>query len=213
MVSAPVITVRGQAELRCPPDLATVWVTTHSQAKSADQVRRELASASERTRELIGELAHAVESSATTGIHVSPVFARGGRPTVTGHQGSFSTTVVLNDLDALGTALTALWSLPNAELSGPSWSLRADNPVHAQVRRAAIDAGRRRAEDYASAFGSTVTGLLEVSDLDERAAPFGTRRAMAFAPEAEPVFEVEPQEQTVTGHVTLRFTISEPDLN
>lgn len=214
--STPVVAVRGYAELRCPPDLATVWLTVHSQAKAAEQVRRELAAGSERVQQVLGELASAVDSSATTGLQVSPVFARDGRPTITGHRGSFGTTVVFSDLAALGTALPALLGVPNAELGGPSWSLRRENPVHAQARRAAIDDGRRRAEDYASAFGATVTGLLEISDLDERGGFPGATRAMSFGAagkSAEPAFEVEPQEQTVTGQVTLRFTISAPDLS
>ncbi|MGI8457744.1 MAG: SIMPL domain-containing protein [Propionibacteriaceae bacterium] len=212
----PVVTVRGQAELRCPPDVATVWLTVHSQAKAADQVRRELAGASQQVQDVLAELSAAVESSATTGIHVSPVFAGHGRPTVTGYQGSISSTVVISDLEALGTVLPALLAVPHAELGGPSWSLRHDNPVHAQARRAAIEDGRRRAEDYASAFGASVTGLLEVSDLQDRGGFPGAMRAMSFGlagQGAEPAFEVVPQEQSSTGQVTLRFTISTPELS
>jgi uncharacterized protein YggE len=209
--SAPVVTVRGQAELRCPPDLATVWLTVHARGKGADQVRRDLATASQQVQETLGRVSAAIESSATTAVNVSPVFADDGRARLTGYQGTFGTTVVVHDLVALGTVLPELLSVPNAELSGPSWSLRRDNPVHAQARRAAIDDGRQRAADYASAFGATVIGLLEVSDLEERGHFGGAMRTMAFA-QAEPAFDVEPQEQSVSGQVTLRFTISDPDL-
>ena len=38
--------------------------------------------------------------------------------------------------------------------------------MYREVRLAAIADARRRAEDYAAAFGATVAELVEVSDLD-----------------------------------------------
>ena len=95
--------------------------------------------------------------------------------------------------------------------------MRTDNPVHREVRLAAISDGRRRADDYAAALGARVTELIEVSDLEPgMASPkmWGrARAAVAMDSGAEASFDFEPQRQTVSGAVTLRFAITEPVLD
>jgi uncharacterized protein YggE len=44
----PIVTVRGEARIEVPPDLATVSVTVHASGSSADQVRDSLAEAAGR---------------------------------------------------------------------------------------------------------------------------------------------------------------------
>ena len=46
LMDAPVVTVRGEARLEVPPDLATLSVTVHSSGSTAEPVRDELATAS-----------------------------------------------------------------------------------------------------------------------------------------------------------------------
>lgn len=213
-MSAPIVTVRGQAQLEVPPDLATLSFTVHSAGDSAEQTRVELAEASGRTRDLLSEHASAIERSSTSGLHVAPVFSRRSGTKITGYRGSFSTQVVVHDFDALSGIVFDLTPLPNSQIDGPRWSLRPDNVAYRAVRLEAIADARRRADDYAAAFGASVIDLAEVSDLEPGfAAPremlaFGMARDMA----EEPVFEFEPATQTVSGQVTVRFTISTPDL-
>jgi uncharacterized protein YggE len=87
----------------------------------------------------------------------------------------------------------------------------------ARVARARYDAAlTKMADDYAAAFGARVADLLEISDADggfDR--PMA--RGMAFAAPAqgggpEASFDFEPQPQTVSGQVTLRFTMTSPTL-
>jgi uncharacterized protein YggE len=102
----------------------------------------------------------------------------------------------------------ALSGLPDSQLDGPWWSLRRDNPMFREVRLAAIADARRRADDYAAAFGATVAELVEVSDLNDG---FGGRHPMRMAAMEmaadDSAFAFEPAQQTVSGQVTVRFTI------
>ena len=69
------------------------------------------------------------------------------------------------------------------------------------VRLDAITDARRRADDYAAAFGASVADLVEVSDL-ERASPAHARCGrLPSAKDAadEAAFELEPATQTVSG--------------
>jgi uncharacterized protein len=214
-VTAPIVTVRGQAQLEVPPDLATLSVTVHSAGDSADRVRSELAEASNRIGGLLEQHAAAIEQSSTTGLHLAPIFSRRGGTKITGYRGSFSSQILVNDFEALSPIVFALAPLPNSQVDGPWWSLRPDNAAHRDVRLRAIADARRRADDYAGAVGASVQDLVEISDL-ETGLSEPMRFAMAMSkgvPEDSSFeFEFEPALQTVSGQVTVRFTITTPDL-
>jgi uncharacterized protein YggE len=87
--------------------------------------------------------------------------------------------------------------------------LRPDNPMFRDVRLAAIADARRRADDYAAAFGATVAELVEVSDLEAGGFPRGPMQMAKMQSMAvdDATFAFEPAEQTVSGQVTVRFTV------
>ena len=87
--------------------------------------------------------------------------------------------------------------------------MRPDNPMYREARLAAIADARRRADDYAAAFGTTVADLVEVSDLNSGLCG-GVREMRAFAMAKgaeEATFEFQPAAQIVSGQVTVRFSL------
>lgn len=213
----PVVTVRGEAQLEGPPDLATFTISAERAGDTEDGVRRALATASGQVRELLQGHASAVDRSSTSGLHVAPVFGRRSLTKIQGYRGSFSTEVVVHDFNALSGLVYAIAAVPDCRLDGPSWSLRRENPLYREVRLAAIAEARGRADDYATAFGSSVLDLLEISDLEGGFAGGRSARmesfAMAGGVEEQPEFDLEPAAQSVSGQVTVRFTITTPDLS
>jgi uncharacterized protein len=207
-MTAPIVTVRGEAQLEGPPDLATLSVTLHASGDSAEATRSQLAVGSQAVAAVLEQFATALEKTSTSGLHVSPTFNHKNPTKITGYRGVFSTTLVVADFEALSPLILALAALPTSQLDGPWWSLRRDNPMFREVRLAAIADARRRADDYAAAFGATVAELVEVSDLDGGFGP-GRPLRMAAAMEMadDAAFSFEPAEQTVSGQVTVRFTI------
>jgi len=213
-MTTPIVTVRGEAQLEVPPDLATLAFTVHSTGDSVEAPRTELAKASTQVRDLLAEHATAIERSSTSGLHVAPIFSRRGGTKITGYRGSFSTQIVVHDFDMLSALIFALTPLPNSQIDGPWWSLRRDNAAFRNVRLDAITDARRRADDYAAAFGASVADLVEVSDL-ETGLPSGREMrtfAMAKGMADDVDFELGPATQTVSGQVTVRFALSTPDL-
>jgi uncharacterized protein YggE len=207
--SAALVTVRGEAQLEGPPDLATIMLTLHASGDSAERTRAQLAKGSAAVAELLERFEAAVERSSTSGVHVYPIFNRRTPTKITGYQGTFATEVVVADFEALSPLLLAFTELPNSQVDGPWWSLRPDNPMYREARLAAIADARRRAEDYAAAFDTTVADLVEVSDLN---AGFGgggrEMRAFAMGKAADDAaFEFEPARQNVSGQVTVRFSL------
>lgn len=208
-MSKPVVTVRGEAQLEAPPDRAALSVLLHASGESAEQTGAQLAAASRTVSAVVQEFAAALERTSTSGLHVSPVFNRRTPTKITGYTGTFSSSLVVQDFEALSPLIQALSRLPNSQLDGPWWSLRPDHPVHREVRLAAIVDARSRADDYAAAFGAAVSELIEISDL-ERGFSGGRQRLAAFAESGmadDAAFAFEPEVQTVSGQVTVSFTL------
>jgi uncharacterized protein len=207
--AAPLVTVRGEAQLEGPPDLATVMLTLHASADSPERTRAQLAEGSAKIAQLLQQFEAALERSSTSGVHVFPIFNRRTPSKITGYQGTFSTQIVVADLDALSKLVLALTELPNSQVDGPWWSLRPDNSMYRQARLAAIADARSRADDYAAAFGTTLADLVEISDLNSGFGG-GARELRAFAMAKgadDAVFEFEPAAQSVSGQVTVRFSL------
>jgi uncharacterized protein YggE len=206
--TAPLVTVRGEAQLEGPPDLATVTVTLHASADSAERTRSQLAEGSTAISELLQRFEASIDRSSTSGLHVSPVFNRRSPARITGYQGTFTTQIVVADLEALSPLVLELTALRNSQIDGPWWSLRPGNHMFREARLAAIADARRRADDYAAAFGTTVAGLVEVSDLDTSFAGVREMRAFSAARGADDIpFDFQPAIQTVSGQVTVRFSL------
>lgn len=211
-MTTALVTVRGEAELTCTPDLATISATVHRAGPDADRVRRELAEASGRIRAIDEDQLAALERHSTSGLHVGPVFSGRAARRISGYRGSLSTQLVVADFAALPALIAAASALDGAQVDGPWWSLRPTNPVYRQVRIAAIEEARQRAADYAAAFDAALGPLVEVSDLD---GSIGAPRMMkaAFAMDnarggGEPELELEPAEQRVSAQVTVRFQLA-----
>lgn len=209
-MAEPVVTVRGEASLECPPDLATLSVTVQQRAATAEQVRGLLAEAAAELGTRIDAFRSRLESSSSDGLHVGPVFGSRDKARVTGYRGSYATTLVLADLDALPSLVGALTTVEQVQVDGPWWSLRPQHPLQRQARLAAIADARQRADDYAAAFGATIVDLLEISDLDGGYGGGPRRFAMAAAAAAggPPELDFEPAPQTVSAQVTVRFVMS-----
>jgi uncharacterized protein len=205
---APLVTVRGEAQLEGPPDLATLAFTLHASGDSVERTRSQLAEGSTAVMQLLQQFEAALERSSTSGLHVSPVFNRRSPARITGYQGTFTTQIVVADFDSLSPLVLALTALPNSQIDGPWWSLRPDNQMFRDARLAAIADARRRADDYAAAFGTTLADLVEVSDTNAGFGGVREMRAFAMAKGADDVsFEFEPAVQTVSGQVTVRFSL------
>jgi uncharacterized protein len=215
-MSSPVVTVRGAATREVDPDLATISASVNAGGSSAEAVSAELAEGSGRLSAIIERFAAAVERVSTSSLWVHPVTDRRNATKITGYRGSFTSEVVVSDFGRLSDLVLALGTVPRAQLAGPWWSLRDDNGAYRAVRLDAIADGRRRADDYAAAFGARIQDLLEISDLEPGFAgpvPRGVAFAAAARSAPEASFEFEPQPQTVSGQVTLRFTMTQPVLD
>jgi hypothetical protein len=122
-------------------------------------------------------------------------------------------TVVVVDLEVPGDLLVHLADRDTVELTGPEWELRPDSEVYRWARTGAVRDAGRRAEEFAAAAGSRLTGPVEIADTGPSGSPAPiTSTALPRAGAQEAVtFDVEPVPQTVHAAVEARFTLAQPD--
>lgn len=205
MSTTATVTVRGEAEVEGPPELATVSAVLHTSGRSAADVTRSLADLARQVDAALPELVY--ESVRTDPLSVTPVFDRRSGVRITGWTGRYATRLTLADFSGLSDLVVALSSLPGAQVDGPQWSLRRVSDLERQARIAAVSAAVRQARDYAAALGATLGDLLELGDTAGGLSPSMRMYAMAAPGGAAPELVLDPQPQTVTASVTARFEL------
>ncbi len=207
------IVVRGEAFREVPPEQALLSVTLSARDRDRDTVVARLLERTTELHSLLAELGDAVERRETGGPQVFPELKRGSERVVA-YTGNVSTTITVTDFEPLGQLLARLAALEFAALNGPWWQLKPGSRAGAEVRRDAITDALSRAREYAEAVGARVDRLVEIADEGlAGGGPGPMMRMAAFDGAAESAgFDVDPQPQTVQATVTVRVTITEPDL-
>jgi uncharacterized protein len=220
MESQPVISVRGEAGLEVEPEIALLGVIVMAQDKDRRRALELLAGRTRAVADLIKGYGDAVEKLESGPARVHPAFKEGkGRERVTGYVARTGFSVTVGDFTVLGELVPKLASKEMVEVTGPTWRLRLGSQVYREARLAAARDATQRAREYAEAFGSTVTGLVEAADTGllgadrpPRPAPAPLRPARAGGMEEPelPEFDFEPAKQTVRAQVEARFTMTAP---
>lgn len=219
----PLLSVRGEAVLEVEPEIARVEVSVAAvTADRAGTVRllRERAAAVDK---IMASFPGAIDRTEVSGARVGPQPGRGQRDEGCGYHGAVHHVITVSGFDQLGELMAQLSDQDLTEVGGPWWELRPDSPVYRAARVAATRDAVRRGRDYASALGSDLAGLVELTDTRMLAEPRGQAEqragiAAARLPQraraagSEPGFELSPARQLVRASVEARFTITEPDL-
>ncbi|MEV5572604.1 SIMPL domain-containing protein [Spirillospora sp. NPDC052269] len=222
MSQPPVISVRGEAVLEAPPEIARLTITVRVEERDRRKALDELTAANRRCLDLLASYGDALEPAETGAVHLSPaVKYRRRQNDILTYQGSVGTKVVVTDFAVLGELVTRLFDLDHTTVHGPHWDLRRDSPVHARAAEQAAHAAVERARHYAAALGASLTGLIELSDEKSDIDDWGHTgpRAVAYAGAApggasEPeALDLAPQTQTISASVLARFHTTPPDLS
>lgn len=224
--SPAVISVRGESLLTVEPELVdlTVVVTTH--AKDRREAFERLVKRNDEVLELLRSYGDSVEKVESSGVAVHPEVRKGGREEkVRSYRGAVRVEVAVADFSVLGEIVSRVADLDSAHLEGPVWRLRRNSPVYRKARTRAVSEALTRAQDYAEALGSRITGLIELADSGlmqnqverVRHAAFAQARAVPAAAGANfgsaaepPALDLEPMAQEVRASVEARFYATQP---
>jgi uncharacterized protein YggE len=221
--SPAVISVRGEALLTVEPEVVDLTVVVSTQAKDRREAFERLVKRNDEVLGLLRSYGDSVERIESSGVAVHPEVRKGGRDEkVRSYGGAVRVEVRIADFAVLGEIVARVADLEAAHLEGPRWRLRRTSPVYRKARTRAVGEARTRAEDYAEALGSRITGLIELADSGlmqtERvrtvAAQYSSRAvagAAAVSGAAEPpALDLEPVSQEVRASVEARFYATQP---
>lgn len=213
----PHITVRGEAHLDTAPDRAHIGITVRARGTDRRTVLDDLTHRNTTATNLIKSYGEALETLETGTLTLTPELTRRGRgENIRTYHGTVRLTATLTDFTALGELTARLADLELTSVDGPWWTLSPTSPLHAQARQQAVHNALERARTYAQAIGTDLAALIELDDTPPRdAIPYTEPRVVGFAteaagPDTPPPLNLEPQRQTVTAHITARFTIHPP---
>ncbi len=216
---APLLTVRGEAELDAHPDLARITATVIARGRDRRTALDDLTRRNTAALDLVRSYGDAVAHLSTGTVSVGPEVSGRSRGGVRAYHGRVWITAELTDFTVLGELVARLADLDVTRVDGPSWDLRPDSPVHRRAREQAVQGAVRRAREYAQALGTTLAALVELADSGshegrpraafERRVVRASAGGAADTPEA---LDLEPQRMRVRAEVTAQFTMNPPSL-
>lgn len=221
----PVVAVRGQWRDEVQPELARVFVTIGARGDDRAKILTLVSGRVDEVRKVIDAYGEGVERVEQSALQVMARF-KGPKPTEkpSGYVAEVRLTVLVTDFTVLGDMLLRLADEAMVTVDGPHWSLRPDSNVYRKARIEAVRDARTRAEEYAAAAGSRLTGLVEIADVGlsrgygdgyvEEAAPASMSFLASRGSVADRLtFDVQPVPQTVSATVHARFTLTQPDFS
>ncbi|MFD5797639.1 SIMPL domain-containing protein [Streptomyces diastatochromogenes] len=218
---APLLVVRGEAELDVEPEIARIGVTVTARGRDRRSTLDDLTRRNTAVLDLVKSYGEAVEELSTGAFSITPELTERGRgERVRSYQGRVHLGAEFSDFTVLGELTTRLADLELTRVDGPWWSLRPGSPVHAEARRRAVGDALQRAREYAEALGTSIAALIELADTGaERPRAGGAAfargaRRMGMAEAAEPAepLDLEPSRLRVTAQVSAQFTVVPPRL-
>lgn len=208
------IVVRGTASQTGTADRGVLRITVRAKQPTLAEAERALAELTSAVDAVLDHASAMISARHTEQLSIRPntFWAQeSGRMVVDGHVGERSVQITLSDLEQAGSLIRTLYDSAAVEISGPEWELAPDNPVYGQIRRAAAQDARQRAEQYAEGLGLAVGGIAHVSEPGLRTEPPGAARAMAMRTEAdsaeEPTIDLGSAEIRVSASVDVSFRI------
>lgn len=208
----PVVELSVTETVKAKPDLATVSAGVTSQAQTAVAAMQANAQAMDAVIRRIKALGIADEDIQTEGINLGAQFdydQAQRRQIFRGYQASNRVSVILRKVPDTGRVLDALVAAGATDINGPTFSIDDDAGPRAQARKAALDAARKQAEDYAKWAGFTGVRLLQISEIVNpgRPMPYASRDAiMVTASKVSTPVEPGLVGTAVTVNITYELT-------
>jgi len=177
---AGTIAIEGRGEVRAAPDMATINSGVTTQGASA---REALDANTAAMSELIAALKDAgieARDIQTSGFSVNPNYVYSDArddlgysmpPKINGYQVSNSVTVVVRDLEELGSILDRSVTVGANTVNGVSFSVADPSELLNEARRIAFTDAREKAELYAGVADATLGDLEQISERQDFNAP------------------------------------------
>ena len=207
------ITVAGEASVNAAPDFARVTLGVTTAGKEAREAMAVNARSVGALVSLFNGEGVAPADIRTSGLSISPIFTEGRAnpqvaPTITGYNVANTVSVTVRDLPRLGAMLDKAVEAGANTMYGVAYGENDTSALLDKARTLAVADAKRKAEIYASAAGSRIGRLMELSEETiGRPSPYPARVYAQTAASSQTPDEPGSDKLTVT--VTARFELTQ----
>ncbi|MBI5130891.1 MAG: SIMPL domain-containing protein [Rhodopseudomonas palustris] len=205
----PAITVTGEARKSVAPDIAQIEAGVSNIAKTAR-------AAAEANNLAMGKVLLELKNTGIDGkdiqtsrLSIQPQYASSNRPgpsEINGYQASNMVTVQVRDIARVAGLIDTLVQVGANEIRGVGFRVTNSSKVLDEVRAAAVEDARRKAEIYARAAGVTLGAPLLIAEESQPGAVPMRKMVMAQSADAP----VAPGEETLSVIVLVSWAIKTP---
>lgn len=162
----PALNLAAYGEVKAQPDMATINFGVMTEATTAAEAMTQNA---RRMTEVMRALTGAGIEEAdiqTSGLNLHPQYdyVQNEPPRLRGYQATNRVTVIIHDLDRVGTTADAVVAAGVNQIDGISFGLEDPTEAENQAREAAVRALQAKAELYARATGLRLAGLRSLTE-------------------------------------------------
>lgn len=209
------LSVEGTGIVQIAPDTASISLGVVANEKSLADAQRQVSEGLEATTTAMTDAGILPEDISTTSYNVYPIaeYDRDGNYVgIERYEVSSGLTVIVRDIDSVGTILDLAVDSGANNVWGISFYLDDPSSAASQARQAAVDDARTKADELATASGSVVVGVISINETSAPApAPmdYSLARGGAEMDMAEmSAVPVSPGQTTVTVTVSIVFEIA-----
>lgn len=196
------IVVQGTGRIRVKPDQATISAGVQTRAVTARQAQAENNATMQRVIDAIKATGVSDANIQTRGVSLYPITNQNQE--VTSYSASNNVTVLVDQLDKVGTILDAATGAGANVEGSVQFGLKDDTAARNQALQAAAADAKGKASALASALGLQISSIQSVSE-GSISSPVIVSPRLAAAPSAAASVPVQPGELDVTAQVTIVF--------
>ena len=205
MVAPPALNLSAYGEVKTAPDMATISFGVVTEATTAAEAMRLNATRMTQVMAALRRAGIAERDVQTSGLNLSAQYdyVQNEPPRLRGYQANNRVTVIINDLDAVGTTADAVVAAGVNQIDGISFGLKDPTTAENQARQLAVRNLQAKASLYAQALGVGLGGIRSLSE------------GGGYSPQPVPMYAVRAESMdsgsstpVAAGQLTIRIDIT-----
>lgn len=205
MVAPPALNLSAYGEVKTAPDMATISFGVVTEATTAAEAMRMNATRMTQVMAALRRAGIEARDVQTSGLNLSAQYdyVQNEPPRLRGYQANNRVTVIINDLDAVGTTADAVVAAGVNQIDGISFGLKDPTMAENQARQLAVRNLQAKASLYAQALGVGLGGIRSLSE------------GGGYAPQPVPMYAARAESMdsgsstpVAAGQLTIRIDIT-----
>ena len=205
MAERPALNLSAYGEVKTAPDMATISFGVVTDAQTAADAMSANATRMNQVMAALRRAGIEARDVQTSGLNLSAQYdyVQNEPPRLRGYQASNRVTVIINDLDAVGTTADAVVAAGVNQIDGIGFGLKDPTAAENQARRIAVRNLQAKAALYADALGVRLGGIRSLSE----GGGYSPQPPVMFA-RAEMAMDSGGSTPVAAGQLTVRIDIT-----